>query len=79
MADKHLLLYFTDGCHLCDNAVRILKQTNTLYRKVDIIHEQNLVDLYGDAIPVIEDEQGNTLGWPFNLQQLNDFIHNKIQ
>lgn len=78
MTDKHLLLYFTDGCHLCDNAVRLLQQTSTPYTKVDIIHQQELVDLYGNAIPVLADKQGNTLGWPFNLQQLNDFIHLKI-
>jgi len=78
MTDKNLLLYFTGGCHLCDNAVRLLQQTNTPYTKVDIIHQQALVDLYGDAIPVLEDKQGNTLGWPFSLQQLNDFIHIKI-
>ncbi|WP_028863908.1 glutaredoxin family protein [Psychromonas aquimarina] len=75
MADKNLLLYFTDGCHLCDDAVRLLQQTNTPYSKVDIIHDQRLVDLYGYSIPVIEDKNGNTINWPFSLQELNDFIH----
>jgi hypothetical protein len=79
MADKKLLLYFTDGCHLCDDAVRLLEQTNSAYSKVDIIQDQKLVDLYGDAIPVLEDENGNTLNWPFNLQQLNDFMQIKTK
>ena len=76
MTDKNLLLYFTDGCHLCDDAVRLLQQTTTPYSKIDIIHDQKLVDLYGYSIPVVQDKNGKTLNWPFNLQQLNDFIHN---
>jgi hypothetical protein len=64
---------------LCDDAVRLLQQTNSSYSKVDIIHDQKLVDLYGSAIPVLEDESGNTLNWPFNLQELNDFIQIKPQ
>ena len=73
--NKKLWLYFTDGCHLCDDAVKLLQQTTNPYSKVDIIHDQTLVDLYGYLIPVLEDEHGNTLNWPFNAQQLNDFIH----
>lgn len=74
--DKQLLLYFTDGCHLCDDAQSLLEQLNIPYLKVDIIHQQRLVDLYADSIPVLEDENSNTLSWPFNLQSLNDFIDN---
>ncbi|WP_354624318.1 glutaredoxin family protein [Psychromonas sp. MME2] len=70
-----LLLYFTDGCHLCDDAVRILQQANTPYTKIDIIHSQALVDRYGYFIPVLEDERGNSLYWPFDLKLLNDFLH----
>ena len=61
MADKNLLLYFTDGCHLCDDAVRLLQQTTTPYSKIDIIHDQKLVDLYGYSIPVVQDKNGKTL------------------
>jgi len=75
MADKHLLLYFTDGCHLCNDVVRLLQQTTASYSKIDLIHDQHLVDLYGCSIPVLQDKNGNSLNWPFNLQQLNDFIH----
>lgn len=75
MADSPLRLYFTDGCHLCDKAVTLLQQTNSGYTKIDIIHDQKLVDLYAYLIPVLQDVQGNCLNWPFNLQQLNDFIH----
>ncbi|MFT6987086.1 MAG: hypothetical protein ACJAT7_002939 [Psychromonas sp.] len=78
-SNSNLLLYFTDGCHLCDDAVRLLQQTTVSYSKVDIIHDQRLVDLYGYSIPVLENGNGNTLNWPFSLQALNDFIHIQIQ
>ncbi len=75
MAEKPLIVYFTDGCHLCDDAISLLQQTNTPYLKVDIIHDQKLVDLYGHSIPVVQNDAGNILKWPFNLELLNDFIH----
>ncbi|MFQ3176029.1 MAG: glutaredoxin [Psychromonas sp.] len=75
MAHKHFLLYFTDGCHLCDDAQRLLQQTSVSYSKVDIIDDPQLVSLYGYSIPVIESDNGNTINWPFDLQQLNDFIN----
>jgi len=78
MTSNNLLLYFTDGCHLCDDAVRLLQQTTVSYSKVDIIHDQKLVDLYGYSIPVLEKSNGKILNWPFSLQQLNDFIHSQI-
>ena len=80
MTSNHsLLLYFTDGCHLCDDAVRLLQQAHTHYKKVDIIHDQRLVDRYGYLIPVVEDERGNSLNWPFDLKLLNDFLHIETQ
>jgi len=75
MAHKHFLLYFTDGCHLCDDAEKLLQQTSVSYSKVDIIYDQKLVDLYGYSIPVVDNVQGDTINWPFDLQQLNDFIN----
>ena len=75
MAQKHFLLYFTDGCHLCDDAQRLLQETSVSYSKVDIIDDAQLVALYGNSIPVIQSENGDTVNWPFDLQQLNDFIN----
>ncbi|HEY7865054.1 MAG TPA: glutaredoxin family protein [Psychromonas sp.] len=75
MAQQHFLLYFTDGCHLCDDAQRLLQQTAVSYSKVDIIDDPQLVSLYGDSIPVIQSGNGNTINWPFDLRQLNDFIN----
>ena len=60
---------------MCDDAQRLLQQTSVLYSKVDIIDDPQLVSLYGYSIPVIQSDNGNTINWPFDLQQLNDFIN----
>lgn len=73
MSAEYLLLYFTDGCHLCDDAVKLLQQTTIPYKKVDIVYQQKLIDLYGYSIPVLQNKSGNTLNWPFDLQQIIDF------
>ena len=69
-----LTLYYTDGCHLCDDASVLLEQLNLNYQKVDIIENQILIDQYSTLIPVVKNELGSTLNWPFSLQQLQDFI-----
>ena len=66
-------LYYTDGCHLCDDAILLLEQLNLSYQKIDIVEQQALVELYGTLIPVVENEAGSTLNWPFSLQQLQVF------
>ena len=73
MKQQHLLLYFTDGCHLCDDAVALLQQTTIPFQKVDIVYQQKLVDLYGYSIPVLQKQNGDTLNWPFDVQQIIDF------
>lgn len=73
---KSLTLYYTDGCHLCDDAMVLLEQLNLSYKKVDIIEKQALVELYAILIPVVENEEKATLNWPFSLLQLQAFISN---
>jgi len=67
-------LYYTDGCHLCDDAIELLKQLNVAYQKVDIVEHDNLVELYSTLIPVVEKQSKATLNWPFSQQQLQIFI-----
>ncbi|PKF63581.1 thioredoxin family protein [Psychromonas sp. psych-6C06] len=71
---KRVTLYFTDGCHLCDDALALIERLNLCYQKVDIIDSDRLVALYATRIPVVENESGLTLNWPFSLQQLQHFI-----
>ncbi|GLS90008.1 thioredoxin family protein [Psychromonas marina] len=65
--------YYTDGCHLCDDAIKLLEQLKLTYQKVDIIEQDRLVTLYATTIPVVENASGSTLNWPFSLQQLQQF------
>ncbi|MEI6897177.1 MAG: glutaredoxin family protein [Psychromonas sp.] len=69
-----LILYYTDGCHLCDDATVLLESLNLDYQKIDIIEQSTLVELYKTRIPVVKNESQATLNWPFSVQQLQDFI-----
>ena len=75
--DLSFNLYGTDGCHLCEIAEDLCKQVFTAqqYCYVDIIDSVQLIELYSISIPVLEHlTSGNTLFWPFDLQQLQEFI-----
>ncbi|TRX56799.1 glutaredoxin family protein [Thalassomonas sp. M1454] len=70
-------LYGTEGCHLCELALELCKQAEigTQCSYIDIIDSPTLVELYRISIPVLERLDNNqTLFWPFDLQQLQEFI-----
>jgi hypothetical protein len=75
-------LYSSDGCHLCEQAVEIISNVipDHQIRIVDIIDtniegEQNLVELYGVHIPVLERLSDNVkLFWPFEQSQVVELI-----
>ncbi|QDP01384.1 glutaredoxin family protein [Thalassotalea sp. PS06] len=77
---KTIYLYGTEGCHLCEMAMELCQQSpliendELVYR--DIIDDPLWLERYKLTIPVIEVEgQQQVLGWPFDLQQLNEFIN----
>jgi len=66
-------LYSSDGCHLCEQALALVNDVipDHQLRIIDIVEDkiegQNLVELYGVHIPVLErltDE--SKLFWPFD-------------
>ncbi|OUS32810.1 hypothetical protein A9Q98_00565 [Thalassotalea sp. 42_200_T64] len=70
-------LYGTEGCYLCELAEALCVQliNNDNYQYVDIIDDTKLVELYSTSIPVLEHLPTNlALYWPFDLQQLQEFI-----
>lgn len=70
-----LFLLSTDGCHLCEVAKSLLEQNNTEYEIVDIIEDQQLIDAYGDKIPVLMAEGAEqALFWPFEQEQIRQYI-----
>ena len=74
-----ITLYTTAGCHLCEQAEDLLRKAAALgelqWQSVDIVSESVLVELYGIRIPVLKrQDNGDELGWPFGLEELQDFL-----
>ncbi len=75
----YLDLMTTAGCHLCDEAVAVLQQVlragEAEVDLVDIVYDPQLMERYAVRIPVLVDRKGGReLGWPFNAQQLRQFL-----
>jgi len=76
---RSLTLMSTLGCHLCEVAAGILVSTmNPEFYQVDeqdIADDDQLLERYAVRIPVlVDDASGKELGWPFDQQQLIDFL-----
>ena len=69
-----LILYTTSGCHLCEHAEAILEQGGHDFQAVDIADDLSLMEQYGVRIPVVKDDAGRELGWPFDGTQLEQFL-----
>ena len=75
-------LYSSEGCHLCEQAIELIGNVIPDHQisVVDIIDakiegEQNLVELYGVHIPVLERLCDNhKLFWPFEQSQVVELI-----
>ena len=77
MGNPKYYLYGTEGCHLCEDAEQLVLQvmSNNEFKHVDIIDDPHLVELYSTSIPVLAHVAANiALYWPFDLQQLQEFI-----
>lgn len=52
-----VVLYGRQGCHLCDEARAMLRRvqedTGAAFREVDIDGDPELVDRYGELVPVV--------------------------
>jgi len=79
--DKVLTLYSTSACHLCEQAIYLLKSipelTEITVVITDISESSDLLDRYGIRIPVLAvDAQDCELGWPFNSADVKHFLNN---
>ncbi|RJX72821.1 glutaredoxin family protein [Vibrio sinensis] len=72
-----LTLYSTEGCHLCEMAFELTQQLglDDSVVVVDIAFNDELFARYGVTIPILN-YQGNELNWPFDSQQLQDWLNN---
>jgi len=74
---SQLILYYTEFCHLCDEAEALLHASGygECYTKVEIDDDPGLLALYDVHIPVLKRVDTDVeLFWPFNQQQLAGFL-----
>ncbi|MCB1692896.1 MAG: glutaredoxin family protein [Pseudomonadales bacterium] len=76
---KQVDLYTTLGCHLCEEARALLDQYARESApigicEVEISESESLLSRYGVRIPVIRDNLGRELGWPFDYAALEAFL-----
>ena len=72
-----LILYYTEFCHLCDEAETILQAAGLgeSYRKVEIDDDPALLERYEVHIPVLRrNDNQQELFWPFDVQKLAVFM-----
>ena len=69
-----MILYGTSACHLCEQAESMLVQQGAEFRSVDISDSDELFERYGLTIPVLQNDNGQELNWPFSPLQLAEFL-----
>lgn len=70
--NRFLVLYTTSGCHLCEQAERLIQQqTGLAVRTVEIADDAELLERYGTRIPVLQRlDTGEELDWPFTAEDV---------
>jgi Glutaredoxin-like domain (DUF836) len=70
-----LILYGTEGCHLCDEASTLLSQLGLIWQTVDIAEDDVLLERYGTRIPVLSRlDNDDELDWPFSREKILQLI-----
>lgn len=75
-AVSSLVLYSTSGCHLCEEAQRLIFSTlGRTVIEVDIADDEELLERYSVRIPVLQriDTQAE-IGWPFGATEVLTLI-----
>ncbi len=74
---SRLILYYTEFCHLCDEAEALMLAAGLSgsYQKIEIDDDPELLERYEIYIPVLKriDNQ-QELFWPFGQQELAVFL-----
>ena len=69
-----LILYSTSACHLCEQALDLLRSLPAsawTLEEVDISDSDTLFERYGLLIPVLRrDDTGAELNWPFDSRDV---------
>jgi hypothetical protein len=68
------VLYSTEGCHLCDDALKLFTGTGLPSPQIiDIADDPELIDRYGEIIPVLS-FQGMEINWPFGIDEIRTLM-----
>lgn len=73
---ESLILYSTTGCHLCEEAQRVIHTAlGITAAEVDIVDDEALMERYALRIPVLKRiDTGLEIGWPFGPEEVRKFI-----
>jgi Glutaredoxin-like domain (DUF836) len=78
ISQTHARLYVQHGCHLCGEALELLRPFERSGRlaldRVDIGADPQLLRRYALAIPVLEIDGGPRLDWPFRRSDLKRLL-----
>ncbi|MBV7296855.1 glutaredoxin family protein [Enterovibrio paralichthyis] len=76
-----LVLYSTEGCHLCEEAMALYEaaEKSAALRVIDIAFDDTLFERYGVTIPVLSLQNSDNsvideLGWPFDSSVLQTWL-----
>lgn len=71
-----LALYGTLGCHLCEQAEKLIQSvTDAVVSVVEIADDPQLLDCYAMRIPVLQRlDTGEELGWPFDAAAIQHWL-----
>ncbi|MFQ3196936.1 MAG: hypothetical protein ACI8R9_001426 [Paraglaciecola sp.] len=78
MDNGPLILYSGKNCCLCDEAQSLLLDVcpQAQFEKIDVRADAQLYHQYGARIPVLQrQDSAKELAWPFNKQQLSEFLY----
>lgn len=75
----NLNLYSTSHCHLCDQAVVLLRnvpnQFDIHWLNIEITDDSSLLERYGFKIPVLKRmDTNNEISWPFTSEDIEKLL-----
>ena len=80
MSRRECVLYITDDCALCDEALSMLLESNALrgivLTTVDVATNDDLFEAFGERIPVLE-YLGMSLTWPFSVEEAIELLNRR--
>lgn len=74
-----IFLYSRNDCPLCEDAEITLQQLQVSYKFIDIDSDETLRKAYNAKVPVISDNQGYELSWPFNNEEILNLVTQQIK